>query len=181
MGSVYLITCRTTGMPYVGKTMRTVEARWRQHLRSAEQGKEWPLQRAIRKYGVDDFDIEILGESESEEALLLFESEMIAELDTRAPNGYNLTDGGEGPSGVMRSEETRKKISKGSLGNTNHLGKLHSEESKQKNRDAHLGKKRSEEAKRKTSESFARKNSERIELERKIIELEAKLKEQSHD
>ena len=84
----------------------------------------------------------------------------------------NLTDGGDGSSGVVRSEETRRKMStakKGKThseeskikmseaqkGNTNWLGKTHSEESKIKMSEARkgktnwLGKTHSEETKRK--------------------------------
>ena len=89
---------------------------------------------------------------------------------------HNLTDGGEGPSGAVISEETRRKMSeaiKGKThseeskrkmseaqkGNTNWLGKTHSEETKRKMSEAskgnnyNLGKTHSEERKRKQSEA----------------------------
>ena len=42
----------------------------------------------------------------------------------------NLTDGGEGISGLKRSEETKRKISLANKGNTSFLGKHHTAESK---------------------------------------------------
>ena len=60
----------------------------------------------------------------------------------------NLTDGGEGVSGAIRSEETKRKMSEAKKGNT------HSEESKSKMSEAHKGKTHSEESKRKISESL---------------------------
>ena len=74
----------------------------------------------------------------------------------------NRTDGGEGSSGVIISEETRRKISEASKGRTlseehkrklieANKGKTHSEESKRKMSEAH--KNPSEETKRKMSEA----------------------------
>jgi hypothetical protein len=59
----------------------------------------------------------------------------------------NLTDGGDGPSGAIRSEETKRKISEANKGKTN------SEEHIRKVSEANKGKTRSEETKRKISES----------------------------
>jgi hypothetical protein len=64
---------------------------------------------------------------------------------------YNKTDGGEGVSGRIQSDETRKKISDSNKGKRR--GKKHSEESKRKISEARKGKPRSEETKRKMSES----------------------------
>ena len=59
----------------------------------------------------------------------------------------NLTDGGDGPSGAIRSEETKRKMSEAKKGKTN------SEEHIRKVSEANKGKTRSEETKRKISES----------------------------
>ena len=71
----------------------------------------------------------------------------------------NRTDGGEGVSGRILSQESRRKISEANKGNTNCLGKTHSEESKKKMSESQkgntkmLGKTHSEETKRKMSDS----------------------------
>jgi len=71
----------------------------------------------------------------------------------------NRTDGGEGVSGRILSQESRRKISEANKGNTNCLGKTHSEESRkkmsesQKGNTKRLGKTHSEETKRKMSDS----------------------------
>jgi hypothetical protein len=49
---------------------------------------------------------------------------------------YNMTDGGDGASGIIRSSETRQKIREA------RKGKPHSEQQKQKMREAKFGKKR---------------------------------------
>jgi DNA mismatch endonuclease (patch repair protein) len=53
--------------------------------------------------------------------------------------------------GFIVSTETKQKISKSLISNTNSKGKVRSEEFKQKQRNSHLGKSRSEEFKRKMS------------------------------
>ena len=71
----------------------------------------------------------------------------------------NRTDGGEGVSGRILSQESRRKISEANKGNTNCLGKTHSKESRkkmsesQKGNTKRLGKTHSEETKRKMSDS----------------------------
>lgn len=54
----------------------------------------------------------------------------------------NLTDGGQGTSGRIISNETRLKMSKSSKGNKRSVGRVLSEETKKKIGDAHRGKKR---------------------------------------
>jgi hypothetical protein len=72
---------------------------------------------------------------------------------------HNRTNGGEGVSGRILNQESRKKISEANKGNTNCLGKTHSEETKakmsaaQKGNTKMLGKTHSEETKRKMSSS----------------------------
>jgi hypothetical protein len=82
----------------------------------------------------------------------------------------NRTDGGEGPSGAIRSEESKRKLSKANTGkNHPQYGKMRSEETKRKLSEAHKGKTFSEEYRKKLSESGkGRTHSE--ETKRKISE-----------
>ena len=66
---------------------------------------------------------------------------------------HNLTDGGDGASGYVFSEETKRKQSEAHKGNTTWLGKTHSEETKRKMSDTRKGKTHSEETKIKLSEA----------------------------
>ena len=66
---------------------------------------------------------------------------------------HNRTDGGEGSSGWVPSEETRRKISEASKGNTYMLGKTLSEETKRKMSETRKGKTFSEEHRRNLSEA----------------------------
>ena len=65
----------------------------------------------------------------------------------------NKTDGGEGLSGAIRSEETREKL------RIAHTGKILSVEHRQKIRENNLGRKHSEETKRKQSNAHKGENS----------------------
>jgi hypothetical protein len=62
-------------------------------------------------------------------------------------NLCNMTDGGEGVSGVIRTKETRKKIGE------SHKGKKHTQESKKKISEINKGKKFTEEHKKNISQS----------------------------
>ena len=66
----------------------------------------------------------------------------------------NRTNGGEGVSGLVHTDESKKKMSKASKGNSHFKGKKHTEESKRKLSEAHKGKILSEEHRRKVGEAF---------------------------
>jgi NUMOD3 motif len=71
---------------------------------------------------------------------------------------HNRTDGGEGSSGWVPSEETKRKLSEAHKGNTYCLGKTHSDETKRKLSEIHKGKTLSKEHRRKLSEAHKGKN-----------------------
>lgn len=110
MGIIYRITNCLNEKAYVGKTIRELETRWKHHVADAKRGRtDMLISKSIRKYGAENFKVEILGEYENE---LLNEAEKcwIRELGTFG-RGYNLTLGGEGTLGYTFSEESRKKMS----------------------------------------------------------------------
>ena len=139
MGVIYLRTNRYNGKKYVGQAVN-IERRQREwkYLSFRYGGKA--INNARAKYGIDAFDFEILKECEDEE-MNKWEMYYIKELNTKVPNGYNMTDGGDGVKGCHISEEHKKKIS------TKLKGKHLSEEHKKKIGKANKGKKRSEEYK----------------------------------
>jgi group I intron endonuclease len=111
---VYLVTNRIDGKKYVGKTQKTVQARWADHCGNARNPKKQEyLYRAIRKHGAENFSVEILAQVSTLEELNSSECRFIAELGTLAPDGYNMTHGGEG---VVPTEEVREKIRAKALG-----------------------------------------------------------------
>lgn len=86
---VYKITNLINGKIYVGQTTRTIEERLREHKRS-----DFPIGKAIRKYGIENFKIDILSTCTSLDELNETEIFWISKLDCLTPNGYNRTEGG---------------------------------------------------------------------------------------
>ena len=152
MGVIYLRPNLINGKKYVGQATDLEERqnRWK----CLTQPYAGPAINAARaKYGIDNFGFEILKECEDEE-LDKWEKYYIKELNTKAPFGYNLTDGGGGKSGFTVSEETRKKMSEAQKGEKHHMyGKHLSEETRNKLSEAHRGKKITEEMRKKMSEA----------------------------
>lgn len=56
---IYKITNKVDGKVYIGKTKRTLKTRWSQHCRDANSNIGcFKLQKAIKKYGAENFTIE---------------------------------------------------------------------------------------------------------------------------
>jgi len=113
---VYLVTNKINGKQYVGQTTKTLEARWFDHNQTRKNPSCKYLYSAIQKYGVENFQVETLVIVDSKEEMDRNERGLIAALGTKAPKGYNLTDGGDGAQGFVFTLEQRNKISRGLLG-----------------------------------------------------------------
>lgn len=96
MSYIYCITNKINQKKYVGKSTISIEKRWDEHCRDArkERCEKRPLYSSMKKYGNENFQIELLGEY-SEIDLDFYENYWICELDTYK-NGYNATLGGDG-------------------------------------------------------------------------------------
>lgn len=102
-GTIYKIENTINGSVYIGKTIHTLELRFKQHIRDAfnNNKKRTVLGRAIRKYGKDSFTIQIIVEGVPELFLNSFERYWIHYHNSfKGKNGYNSTEGGDGTSGV---------------------------------------------------------------------------------
>lgn len=159
MGIIYKSTNKINGRVYIGKTVRDFEHRKAQHKTQALNNRyNSYFHHAIRKYGWDNFDWEVIDFHDDEGTLGLMEEAYILFFDSYN-NGYNLTRGGDGASGAKRSEETRRKLSE-ALSGENHpfYGKKRSAETRRKISEAHSGKKHSAETRKKMSEASKREN-----------------------
>ena len=127
---IYKIENKIDGKIYVGQTQRTLEERMKEHLKKSctVYGNSY-IDRAIKKYGIEIFSVEIVEECETLDELNEREIFWIKFYNCKKPNGYNLTDGGEGTSGHIVTEETRKKISESHKGKN---GRICSKETKAK-------------------------------------------------
>ena len=97
IGYIYLIENSINHKLYVGQTNRTVDERFREHLRSID---ECYLHRAIRKYGKDSFFVSTLeslsANNISELSKKLNEIEIYwIDYYKTFENGYNMSLGGE--------------------------------------------------------------------------------------
>ncbi len=119
-GVIYKLTNKINGKPYVGQTTRTPEERFIEHKYCQTSN----IGRAIRKYGAENFTIEVLEECETAEQLNEREIFWIAYFNCMWPNGYNHATGGQGNwertpesiekmsrKGQKATDETRRKLS----------------------------------------------------------------------
>lgn len=174
--NIYLITNLDNNKKYVGLTKFSITERFYQHSK-----RGFLLTEAIKKYGEDKFFIELIEEVDTAGRAYELEQYYIKEYNTKVPHGYNLTDGGDGifgwevteeyrqecservkqlhkekkvgMYGKNHSDETKRKMSEASKGNKRCVGRVLSEESKEKIREKHLGKILSDETKKKISEN----------------------------
>lgn len=96
---VYLITNLINDKKYVGITHNTIEHRFEEHLQKSRcKNGTWILHRALRKYGQENFKIELLEDNIDKQQIGDKETYYINLYDTYN-NGYNMTLGGAGTSG----------------------------------------------------------------------------------
>lgn len=100
MGFIYKVTNTVDGKMYIGQTSRTIEVRWKEHLRDAFGRNEksfFAFHRAIKKYGADVFVVEQVEECDSSK-LDERERYWIKYYDT-THGGYNADFGGRSNKG----------------------------------------------------------------------------------
>lgn len=97
MGLIYMATNKVNGKSYIGLTTGSLENRCKQHKSQAKR-VDGLFQRAINKYGWDNFSWEVLEDDiDSIDDLNKREVYYIDKYDT-FNNGYNMTLGGMSPS-----------------------------------------------------------------------------------
>lgn len=110
--NIYKITNRLTGKSYIGVTTYTVKYRWESHVRTTRKTarkSKTAITEAIIKYGPEAFEVAHLASSKSVDDMLEVERALISQENTLAPNGYNLTDGGEKSKAI--TDDVRRKLS----------------------------------------------------------------------
>ena len=140
-----------SGKRYIGITKQAVKKRWKQGYKHNPY-----FTNAINKYGWDNFEHIVIASGLSKEDACRMEIELINKYQSNQHDfGYNESSGGElGLAGIKHivSDETRRKLSESHKGLVSGmLGKQHTEESREKNRQSHLGKSVSLETRQKLS------------------------------
>ena len=100
MPYIYKIVNNLNQKIYIGKTNRSIEERFKEHIRKANQNTDRPLYRAIRKYGIENFTINQIEECSLEQTE---EREKYwIEYYQSFKYGYNATLGGDGKTYIDR-------------------------------------------------------------------------------
>lgn len=94
MAFIYEIVNDVNAKRYIGKTEFDINKRFKEHCSDAfkERNKNRPLYRAMRKYGVEHFHIQLIEETDFPEDREVY---WISQKDTYR-HGYNATLGGDG-------------------------------------------------------------------------------------
>lgn len=164
--SVYIITNKSNGKQYVGISKK-LTIRWYAH--ASANGSAPALHAAIKKYGKSNFIFSHICDAFDFEAACDIERLLIIQHNTKTPNGYNLTDGGEGVSGRPMTDQDKEVRRKASIAYLTKLtpeerakkfgtkGKKHSDETRKKisatQKGKNLGKKASEKTRKKMSDA----------------------------
>lgn len=92
--AIYLITNIVNGKKYIGQSVNP-HRRFISHCSRARTGYDnSPIHSAIKKYGKENFILEIIEWTENYNQR---ERDLIKEYQTLSPNGYNICKGGESP------------------------------------------------------------------------------------
>lgn len=127
---IYFPTSKRTNPYYVGQT-QNLEKRMQQHLRSDRL-----VCKALYKY--DDWQVSILHIRKNRDEANLLEIECIRNSNCIAPNGYNLTAGGDGGD-TFTNNPNKEEIRRAMLGNKKFKNHKHTEEAKERIKKNHKG------------------------------------------
>lgn len=157
MGLIYKLKF-PNGKIYIGQTSCSINIRLQKHKTAAfnKKAKEYnyPLYRAIRKYGWENVISEIIVDNVTYEDLTNLEVKYQKQFNTTNKKlGYNLIFGSQAGRNFKHTEDTKNKIKLKRKLNDHWKGKHHSEESKQKIKMSNRGKTRTQLTKDKISKA----------------------------
>jgi len=118
---IYKATNKLDGKCYIGQSTFDLDKRKGEHLKGSQrQRPKHYLHRAIKKYGMENFDWEVIAECETRDEMNKTEMKFIDKYKSLAPNGYNcvmMAFGGDMFSqfSETKRERIRKHISEGTL------------------------------------------------------------------
>jgi len=158
MGELYRLDF-SNGKSYIGITIKTATERFKGHRYNAKRSNKGVVYKAWNKYGEPKLNVLAILQNDD-----LYEAEKraIKAFNTKYPNGYNFTDGGDIPPSLDKRvaekiaiklrgrklpEEQKTRIAKAST------GRKHSKESIEKMKKVQKGKIVSKEARKKMAKA----------------------------
>lgn len=151
---IYKATNLINGKCYIGQTKKTLQKRMKDHRNSKDN---LYFHNAIRKYGIENFEWEIIYECQDKNVLDVMETfKIIVNKSHMNENGYNMSWGGEsGTAGYKFTEEQLQTMRDTHSGKNNGFyGKTHTEETKHFLKKLNLGKVQTLESNKKRSEKL---------------------------
>lgn len=120
MGKIYCYTNKINGKQYIGQTYRDDNRRFHQHKNDIlhRTNEEDPIlfHKAARKYGYDNFELEILVDNINNlELLNWLEQSFILWYGSQIPNGYNIASGGKNHGEMSQEGKERLTFLRGEL------------------------------------------------------------------
>ena len=116
---IYLITNTVNNKKYVGQVVkhRGYLVRYKEHLNAAKYANTKLLTNAIKKYGKNNFSVQLIADDVAENVIDEKERSYISYFNTFYENnaGYNMTVGGQGSHGYKFTSSDKEKISAASL------------------------------------------------------------------
>jgi group I intron endonuclease len=154
---IYKIENKINGKTYIGQTKNALTKRIANHLKNRSF-----IGSALRKYGLQSFEISVIDEANTKEVLNEKEQYWIKVCNCSVPFGYNIIQGGSystGMSGKHHSESSLQRMRSQQAGENNGMyGRKDSEETRKKIGDAEKGFRHSDVTKEKMSKSHTGKH-----------------------
>lgn len=124
---IYIITNKLNNKSYIGQT-KNISYRFKSHKTNYKyKYKSNALYKAFNKYNIENFTFQIIEENTTREETNEAEMFYIQLFQTLAPNGYNISPGGNASSPTLQTKEKIKKTlkEKSHLLNVSKFGKDH--------------------------------------------------------
>lgn len=144
VSGVYGLVHRETGRVYVGQSGRSVRKRIQSHIGKAKAPIPTQcIHRAIREFGVDAFDVELIEEVSDTSLRLQREEFWIRFFKSAGTGGFNTMVKGDANSlGRSHSVASKARMSAAHKRHKYWVGRKHTAETKEKLRLCNLGKRR---------------------------------------
>ena len=113
--AIYSITNLLDNKQYIGITVN-LERRWKRHKKEIRSNNY--LHRSLQLHGIDNFKFEHIANAFSWDDAKELEKFLIKEHNTLAPEGYNLTIGGDGVLGYKHTEKHKLWLKNNNPANT---------------------------------------------------------------